>query len=321
MNRILILIFIIGLLSGCTGQESPGLKFKDKGRPVPAFNADSAYHFVEKQVAFGPRVPNTPAHRQALRYLEQTLRRYAGQRLVYTQSFTASGYEEELKLGNIIAAFNPAAKDRILLSAHWDSRPRAEMDAMRPDDPLLGADDGGSGVAVLLELARLFKKDPPPIGVDLVLFDGEDYGKSGDLNLYFLGSRYWSQNPPVPGYNPRFGILLDMVGAKNAVFRKESYSMVYAPNLVDELWNIAGEKGYDTYFKEEEGAAVSDDHVIVNSYTGIPIINIINHGKTERGSADFAPHWHTHEDNMKVIGKNTLQAVGEVLTELIYNRL
>ncbi len=320
MNRILFIAVLV-LLSSCSGADTPNLKFSKKGRAVPSFNADSAYHFVEQQVAFGPRIPNTEAHRQAMQYYKEKLGVYAGKNAVFIQNFEAEGYGEQLKLGNVIAAFNLEASDRIMLSAHWDSRPRADMDSTRTDEGILGADDGGSGVAVLLELARIFSENPPPIGVDIVLFDGEDYGKSGSLEKYFLGSRYWAQNPPVPGYKPRFGILVDMVGAKGAQFPKEQYSLSYAPNLVDEVWNIAAEKGYGNLFLNEKGAAAVDDHVILNEQAHIPFIDIINHSVNADGYAEFAPHWHTHRDNMEIISHETLRAVGEVLAELIYNRL
>ncbi|HBQ58409.1 MAG TPA: hypothetical protein DD671_01975, partial [Balneolaceae bacterium] len=194
-------------------------------------------------------------------------------------------------------------------------------DTSRKDEGILGADDGGSGVAVLLEMARIFKDNPPPIGVDIVLFDGEDYGRSGSLEKYFLGSRHWSQFPPVPGYSPRFGILLDMVGSENAQFPKEQYSMSYAPNLVQEVWSIAAEKGRDDLFLDEQGAAVADDHIIVYEQARIPIINIINHRRTPNGGAEFGHYWHTHDDNMDIISRETMGAVGDVLLELIYNRL
>lgn len=309
------------MLSSCSGTDTPNLKFSNKGRAVPSFNADSAYYFVEQQVALGPRIPNTEAHRRAMNYFKEKLGSYAGEKAVFIQKFEAEGYDEQLQLGNVIAAFNLEASDRIMLSAHWDSRPRADMDSTRTEEGILGADDGGSGVAVLLELARIFSENPPPIGVDIVLFDGEDYGKSGSLKKYFLGSRYWAQNPPVPGYKPRFGILLDMVGAEGAQFPKEQYSLSYAPNLVDEVWNIASEKGYDNLFLNEEGAAAADDHVILNEQAQIPFIDIIHHTKNTDGYAEFAPHWHTHGDNMEIISRQTLHAVGEVMAELIYNRL
>jgi Zn-dependent M28 family amino/carboxypeptidase len=320
MNKWFYLLIIL-ILSGCSEEKNTGLSFTEKGREVPAFDVDSAYHFVNEQVEMGPRVPNSEAHQKALNYFQEKLRSYAGNNAVYVQRFEAEGYDETLSLGNVIAAFNLSSPDRIMISAHWDSRPRADMDSTDTENPILGADDGASGVGVLLELARRFRDNPPPVGVDIVLFDGEDYGESGDLARYFLGSRYWSQNPPVPGYNPRFGILLDMVGGIGAQFPKEQYSVNYAPNLVNEVWNIAAEKGYGELFLNEQGAAVSDDHVIVNEQAGIPIINIIHHYRKSNGVAEFHPYWHTQADDMDIISKETLQAVGDVMAELIYNRL
>jgi len=320
MNKSLLIVFLLFAACSCNGD--PGLQFSPKGRQVPDFNADSAYAFVEEQVHIGPRNPNSPGHTQVQRYLTDKLRDYAGQGMVFTQQFTYPGYDgDTLRLANIIASFNPGSQDRIMLSAHYDTRPRADEDSIQTESPILGADDGGSGVGILIELARIFKNDPLPIGVDIVLFDGEDYGKSGDLENYFLGSRYWAANPPVAGYDPRFGILLDMTGAKSAVFPKEVNSLSYAPNLVNEVWNIAREKGYGALFVDEPGAQVQDDHVIVSENAGIPMINIIHHKKGEGGRAVFGDYWHTSRDNMQVISKQTLDAVGKVLLELIYNRL
>lgn len=305
----------------CSGSDEPRLNFEPQGREVPEFNADSAYQFIERQVAFGPRNPGSEGHQLTEKYLLEKLGQYAGEGSVYPQHFTSAGYEgDTLSLTNIIAAFNPKHTDRIMLCAHWDTRPRAEKADTDPDKPILGADDGGSGVGVLLELARIFSNNPPPIGVDIVLFDGEDYGREGDMEKYFLGSRYWSENPPVDGYSPRFGILLDMVGGENAVFPKERYSMQFAPALVNELWNIGNEEQYAGLFLETEGNAISDDHVVINRVLGIPTIDIIRHNPSEDG-AEFAPYWHTHNDDMSIISKKTLKGVGDVLTELIYNRI
>lgn len=310
------------LLISCAEKDTSGLQFSDQGRDVPEFNSDSAYAFIQAQVDFGPRVPNTYGHVETRKYLENKFRQYAGQQMVFAQEFTEVGYSgDDLKMANIIVAFNPSAEDRIVLFAHWDTRPRADMDSVKTADYIPGADDGGSGVGVLVELARIFSENPLPVGVDIVLFDGEDYGVSGDLANYFLGSRFWSQNPPVPGYSPRFGILLDMVGATTAVFPKEEYSVGYAPNLVDEIWTIAAEKGFSNRFPNEIGAGVLDDHYIVNQFTDIPTINIINHTRGDDGNIVFGEYWHTHQDDMQIIGKETLQQVGEVLLELIYNRI
>lgn len=323
MNKILYALAFLVLLISCAQEQDSGLQFSPKGRTVPAFSADSAYAFIQKQVDFGPRVPNTYGHVETRKYLETKLRSYAGSASVFSQEFTSQSYSgDRLNMANIIAAFNPTAADRIMLCAHWDTRPRADEDTTRTADYIPGADDGGSGVGVLLELARVFADNPPPLGVDIVLFDGEDYGTQGDLDNYFLGSRFWSKNPPVPGYSPRFGILLDMVGAQNAQFPKESYSMTYAPNLVNELWEIADDKGYQNYFLDERGVAIQDDHKIVSENTDIPVIDIIHHyNSSEGGSSVFPDHWHTHQDDMPVIGKETLQAVGDVMLELIYNRI
>ena len=315
-----LLVVSVLLLVSC-GEDHSRLNFEEQGREVPAFNADSAYQFIEQQVAFGPRNPGSKGHQQTEDYLLAKLKEYAGSRSVYPQQFTSVGYEgDTLELTNIIAAFNTQSSDRILLCAHWDTRPRAEKAASDTSKPILGADDGGSGVGVLLELARIFRENPPPIGVDIVLFDGEDYGREGDLENYFLGSRYWANNPPVKGYSPRFGILLDMVGGQNAKFPKEGYSMEYAPALVNEIWAIAEEKGYGNYFIDKKGNRISDDHIVVNRILGIPTINVIRHSVTSDG-AQFAPYWHTHQDDMSVISKQTLESVGDVMTELIYNRI
>lgn len=321
MNKFYYLFFCLIIGLACSKKEGAGLQFEKKNRVVPTFSADSAYQFINDQVDFGPRVPNTYGHVETRKYLERKLRKYAGSGSVFSQEFEAQGYSETLKMANIIAAFNTSSIDRIMLCAHWDTRPRADEDSVRIGDYILGADDGGSGVGVLLELARIFSENPPPVGVDIVLFDGEDYGVQGDIDKYFLGSRYWSLNPPVPGYQPRFGILLDMVGAKDAEFPKEEYSKLYAPNLQNEVWKIAAEKGYGNFFLDKKGAAITDDHYIVNENTEIPMIDIINHRELKEGESVFPEHWHTHQDDMPIISKETLKSVGDVLLELIYNRI
>ncbi|PAU95544.1 hypothetical protein CK503_00315 [Aliifodinibius salipaludis] len=318
---LLLLLGTVFILLSCDGGEEDRLNFEDQGREVPEFNADSAYHFIERQLDFGPRNPNSKGHQQAKNFFLNTLQQYAGTRYVYSQDFTAEGYDgDTLALSNIIASFNPQSSDRIMLCAHWDTRPRADQDSVNKDKPILGADDGASGVGVLLEFARLFEGNPPPIGVDIVLFDGEDYGHEGDLSKYFLGSRHWAENPPVDGYSPRFSILLDMVGGENARFPKEGYSMQFAPALVNEVWAIADEKGFDELFISQKGNKISDDHVVVNRILGIPTIDIIRHEVGEKG-AEFAPYWHTHNDDLSIISKKTLNGVGETVLELIYNRV
>src|SRR5699024_5785322 len=308
-NRLILaflMICFLGLQSGCKEETKPSqqrLHLKRKGREVPSFSADSAFKFVKKQLSIGPRNPGSDNHRKAKEYYLEKLGTYAGGALVFQQQFSAKGYgKDSLHLANIVASFNPEATERIMLSAHWDTRPRADQDNENKDQPILGADDGASGVAVLLELARLFKNNPPPVGVDIILFDGEDYGREGDSDKYFMGSRYWSKHPPVEGYDPRFAILLDMVGGTNAEFPKERYSTQYAGAVVNEIWAIAEETSAGR-FVDRAGGAVSDDHVIINRITGIPTIDIIRQHESTDGTS-FAPYWHTHDDNIDIIDKH-----------------
>lgn len=320
MKSIILLLFATVLLISCGDQEA-NLEFERQGRNVPSFDSDNAYIFIEEQVSFGPRVPNSQAHVQTKEYLQEELEKSAGSQNVFVQEFQQTVYGDTLTMFNILAGFGLQYQDRILLAAHWDSRPRAENDSLNPDSPILGADDGASGVGMLLELAQIFSENDVPLGVDIIFFDGEDYGEVSDLDNYFLGARHWSNNPPVPGYNPRFGILLDMVGGENAVFYKESYSMRFAPNLVNEIWSIADMKGYGDLFINQRGGAVADDHIIVQQQAGIEMINIIHHSVNENGAVQFPPYWHTQNDTMEIIDQTTLQAVGDVLLELIYNRI
>ncbi len=317
------------VFSACSSKKKSSkavrVQFADRGRSVPSFSADSAYKYVDKQVSFGPRTVNSKAHDEDRAYLLKKLEGYAGKNAVYSQDFQLTGYNNvQLNLSNVIAAFNPNAKDRIMLCTHWDTRPYSDQDpdsALYYYKPIPGADDGGSGVGVLLELASIFKNHPPPIGVDLIFFDGEDYGKDDQLNYYFLGSRYWAQHQPVQNYNPRFGILLDMVGGKNAIFPKEGMSMRYDPELVNEIWNMADNMGYGNVFTDQQTSGVSDDHLVMDQILSFPTIDIINHHQENSNEVGFPVYWHTHNDNMKIISKQTLQTIGNVLTEMIYNRL
>lgn len=308
------------LLISC-GDPGADLEFSEQGRSVPEFFSDRAFEYIEAQVELGPRVPNSEAHRRAVQLYRDHFNDTAGNRAVFIQEFEQEVYGENLQLFNVIASFGVQHTDRIVLAAHWDTRPRGERDPDVPEEPIPGADDGASGVGVLMELANIFAEHDVPIGVDIILFDGEDYGEEGDLDNYFLGSRHWSQNPPVPGYAPRFGILLDMVGGEGAVFPKEGYSMRFAPALVDEIWSIADEFGHSDLFLNERGGEIADDHIIVQQYADIPMINIIHHRLNEDGSVAFPPYWHSQQDDIDIIDPDVLQKVGDVLLELIYNRI
>jgi len=290
---------------------------------IPAsFDADSAFSYVKKQTDFGPRVSNSQANKQCAFWLESSLKRFAPE--VKVQSFDAKAYNGTiLHLKNIIGIFNPAAGKRILLCSHWDSRPYADND---PDianhrKPIDGANDGASGVGVLLEIARQFSLKSPSIGVDIVFFDGEDYGSPQDEQSqveddWCLGSQYWSRNPHVPAYSARFGILLDMVGAPSATFTKEGVSMYYAPDYVNRVWHIASQLGYDSYFVNDETAAIIDDHSYINDLRQVPTLDIIHHDATTQST--FYKYWHTLGDNIEGIDKQTLMAVGQTVLTTVY---
>lgn len=323
-------IYVLSLLLLVTACGGAGSKSKKKSvgevatRVVPTFDADSAYSYVDKQVAFGYRIPNTPEHVATANYLAAELERHGAD--VTVQEARVQAYDGTiLNAFNIIGSFAPESNNRVLLCAHWDSRPYADHDAHSDNHrhPIDGANDGASGVGVLLEIARQLGKLPTRVGVDIILFDAEDYGQpefyqgTGDSSRsWALGSQYWARRPHKPGYSARYGILLDMVGAKGAQFAKEMYSIQYAPWLVERVWNEAATLGYGNYFINSDGGYVLDDHIYVN-VAGVPTIDIIQYSpETVSG---FYEHWHTVNDTMEGIDKNTLKAVGQTVLSVIYN--
>jgi len=289
---------------------------------VPSFNADNAYNHVATQVAMGPRTPGSESQLKCAAWMQEQLKQYCD--TVYRQEtqVTAGDKKTKLRCINIIGSIRPQAKRHILFLAHWDSRPWADQDVTDKDKPVDAADDGASGVGVLIELANVLKSQPPgnpDLGVDILLTDVEDYGKSewGD-NSYALGTQYWAQPPHVPGYKAEGGILLDMVGGRNARFPLEGNSQKFAAGLQKEVWTAASQAGYSSYFVYENGGTITDDHVPVNEIIKIPTIDIIH---LPAGSATgFPPHWHTHNDNMNVIDKATLKAVGQTLLQFLYEQ-
>lgn len=327
-----MLIPAIGFMAcnGCKNQnENQTVTSSDTTRAnaapvvIPAFNADSAYSFIKTQVDFGPRIPGTKAHEECLQFFLKELQRDSLK--VTVQRGTARTYDGKVfQFQNVIASVRPNNPARIVLFGHWDTRPWADLDTINPTKPFDGADDGGSSAAVLLELGRHLHDHPPAIGVDLVFFDLEDYGQEdgGSANSWCLGSQYWAKNLP-PNYSPRYGILLDMVGGKNAVFPMEGTSMDYAPDVVNKIWNIAAQLGYGNIFTHDKTVETTDDHLYVNKLAGIPTIDIVDYriqhtsdGTTE---GDYPYFHHKHTDSMNVIDTNTLNIIGHVLMTVIYS--
>ncbi|WP_277485569.1 M28 family peptidase [Catalinimonas alkaloidigena] len=331
-NQLLIVLSALTLLlSACQQDAEQSLAEKTTDTApqeeivVPAFNADSAYHFVQRQVDFGPRVPNTSAHLATANFLRETLENYGAE--VQIQSFDAPAFDgTSLALQNIIASFNPDVSKRILLAAHWDSRPFADKDDERKHEPIDGANDGASGVGVLLELGRMFQVQPPEVGVDIILFDGEDYGEPEDYQessessnqvWWCLGSQYWAENKHKNNYMAYYGILLDMVGAEGAQFYREGVSMRAAPSIVKKVWGKAQELDHGRHFVYKNSPEIVDDHIYVNYNAKIPMIDIIDYAAGSE--AYFPAYHHTHDDNMDIISKETLKAVGETVAGVVYH--
>lgn len=328
-------LFVLLQLTGCGDdrrgddrqQQNVSAVERLEGVTVPNFNADSAFQYVAAQVAFGPRVPNTREHLQTGDYLIQKLKEYGAQ--VQVQEFAAEAYDgKKLQLRNIIASYNPGVKKRVLLTSHWDTRPFADKDTnpKNRNTPILGANDGASGVGVLLEVARQLGQGPlPQVGVDIIFFDGEDYGEPNEYKdedrqqdkvYWCLGSQYWARNKHQVGYTAFFGILLDMVGAKDAMFYREEYSRKLAPSVVKRVWGWGNELGYGRYFQYKNSDSIIDDHVYMNA-AGVPSIDIIEFDP--ESDFYFGDYHHTMEDNMEIISAETLKAVGETVMHVLYH--
>jgi Zn-dependent M28 family amino/carboxypeptidase len=322
--KSVFILFIIAMLNSCQHQSA------EQSNPipvvsveVPAFSADSAYLYIERQVTYGPRVPNTLAHRNCAAYLVHQLELHGA--VVTEQHFQARAFDGTiLNAVNIIGSYIPDAPKRILLFAHWDTRPWSDHD---PDPanynvPVTGANDGASGVGVLLEIARQLARQTPSVGVDIIFFDAEDYGapegyRGNEQHSWALGSQYWGRNPHIKGYKAAYGILLDMVGATGATFYKEQISTYYAPDIVQKVWNTARHLGFQHFFIDKPGGSITDDHLYVNRLAGIPSINIIHYDPNSQNG--FFEHWHTVNDTMENIDRETLHAVGTTLMHIIYN--
>lgn len=318
-------------LMSCGGKTGSGRNRPDTitMQPCPQFCADSALSLIITQCAMGPRVTGTPAWEQCGNWIVEQFQTLG--LTVEEQKTTVTIWDgSQLPCRNIIARLNPENTDRILLCAHWDCRPWADND---PDEanhktPILAANDAASGVAMMLELARVIQQDTTGIrtGIDFVCFDAEDLGwpdwaeEPEDVDTestWCLGSKYWAEQAAQNNYHARFGLLFDMVGGRGSTFSKEYYSKMYAEPVLEMLWHIAHQLGYGHYFPLRDGGGIIDDHVPVNQIARVPCVNIVPYHTS--GPSTFGPTWHTINDTPENIDVNVLEAVGQSVLQLIYN--
>lgn len=314
-----ILFLGIGFVS-CKQEKEPSAErpIEQKSVKVPAFNGDHAFKLVEKQLSFGARDPGSDGHGACKEWIVNYLDSLELE--VEVQEFKADRFDGKKLSGyNIMAQINPEKKNRVLLAAHWDTRYMAEKDpnADRKKEPILGADDGATGVAVLMSIAKVVLENPIDLGVDFLFLDLEDQGDSeGGNDTWALGAQYWARNKIPSGYRAKYGILLDMVGAKHAAFGREGYSVRFANTYLDKVWDLAKKMGYGDLFQDFNSGAIADDHYYINTIGRIPMIDIINRPmKTESGFGDYH---HTHGDNIDIVDKRTLRVVGQVVTAVLY---
>ena len=314
--------YIVPMFSGNSEADPEVEEATAKVLPVgPTFSADSAFAFCETQCQFGPRTMNSDAHERCGQWIARQFKAYGME--VTTQKANLIGYDgTTLRATNIIASYRPEAAERILVCAHWDSRPWADNDpdSLNWHKPVLAANDGASGVAVMLEIARLLKDTQlsSPIGIDFICFDAEDWGTEHQSDSWALGAQYWAKNihKELNGKTYRYGILLDMVGGQGARFYQEGVSLLYAKNVVDRVWKAATTAGYSSMFPQADGGTITDDHVPVNQ-AGIPCIDIIP-CYPDCEQSNFGPTWHTISDDMEHIDPATLKAVGQTLLQVLF---
>ena len=282
---------------------------------VPRFDENHAFSYLVAQCDFGPRNPGSDGYYACLDYLITELDQSANEIILQDFSYQERRYNKQYNLENIIARFNPDSEFQTVISAHWDTRPWADQEDLRQDrdQPIIGANDGASGVAILLELAKIMGENPPPIGVNLVFFDGEDLGVPGENETYCQGSRFFAKNLPIP--RPDEAVNLDMVGDKQLVLPIERYSLEYHPELVRHLWDRAKDMGLDAFIGRVD-YAIYDDHIPLNEIAGIPSIDLIDF-KYPNSYANF---WHTMNDIPENCSEESLGQVGALMVDYIYNR-
>ena len=301
MNRLVLCIAVLPVISACQKSKT-------------GFDGEAAYRYAGVQVSFGPRIPGTPGWQKGGDWIVAQMRARAD--TVIEQRWTHKlSNGDSIPLRNILARFRPAATDRVLYLTHWDTRPVADND---PDPanrtkPILGANDGASGVGLFVALGDLLKKTPPNVGVDLLFVDGEDYGTFGPPDVdVLMGSTYFASHLPSPGYQPIFGVLFDMIGDKDLNIYQEQNSVARAPEVVTRVWQAASSLGYSQYFIPEPKYAVTDDHIPLLQ-AGLRVIDVID---IDYGPANHSYH-HTLADTMDKISAKSLGIVGDVAASLV----
>lgn len=323
MKKAQIALYSVGMLlmvSACScskgvangqGQASSAPEIKG-----PAFNADSAFQYVSRQVAYGPRIGNSEAHEACGRWLAEELMRHGADTVIEQKT----NLPDFGPMTNIMGRFGLDKNERVLLLAHWDSRPTAdeEPDVSLHSKPIDGANDGASGVGVLLEMARLINLEAPEVGIDILFVDAEDAGSEGDEDSWARGAQYFAENMPygVSEPLPRYAVLLDMVGGVQAQFHRELFSETYCKTITDKIWRLAKNIGLSSRFPDASGGAINDDHLPLIR-AGIPSVDIIESRNPQTGG--FNPTWHTLNDNIDNIDAETLGIVGKLITQLIYS--
>lgn len=310
------------IISACGKKDTKASGVIPPHQNEMTFSPDSAYAYVKDQVNFGPRVPGSKAHKDCADYIASQFKKFGADSIIIQNASVTAHTGDELGITNIMAQYQPELDNRVLIIAHYDTRPWADQDE-NPDNtskPISGANDGASGVAVMLEIARAIGANHPKIGVDFLAVDAEDYGKRdgwGNADeTWCLGSQYWTKHMPYTTSNlPKYAIVLDMVGGKEARFHREYHSNRYAPHIVDKVWGMAVNSPYASKFINEPGGAIIDDHVFVNA-AGIPAIDIVECNNAITRS--FPPTWHTMDDNISNIDPASLKAAGQVVMNVLY---
>lgn len=321
MKRILLLFLSITLLWACNNNTATSTNEVDyTSVKIPEFVADSAYRYVAEQLQFGFRSPGSIGHQQCAMYLANKMRQWCD--TVIIQNFSTTLWNGETYQGqNIIASLNPEKEKRVLLGAHWDSRLWADHDPNTSNHkkPIMGANDGASGVGTLMEMARIMSQQRPEMGIDIIFFDMEDQGipeweNTYKDNTWCLGSQYWAKNPHRPFYTAHYGILFDMVGTRTPRYTREEFSRHYAYGLVDKIWKAAAQTGAGNVFVNIDSDAILDDHLYVNRIINIPMIDIVQNSE----QCSFFPYWHTIEDNLDCISAESMKITADVVLKVLY---